>query len=151
MSLIKFATSLGIEIPKYIRKRGDVAIYDRILKDLLKIRAQQTRDIMKTCRSIMKNATKPIRAPIERTKRRKSPGAKPKKQSPDAKPKKQSPNAMPNAKPKKQSPNAKPNGGAPPPPPPPPPPPKPSAMNQRRILMTNLKKRLKNMGLAQNQ
>ena len=189
MSLTKLASSLGIEIPKYIRERGDVAVYDRILKDLLKIRAQQTRDIMKTCRSIMKNATRPIRAPRERTRRRKSPAIKQNeqtkqspaikqneqtKQSPaikQTKPNKQSPAieqneqtkqspAIKQTKPNKQSPAieqtkptkpTKPNGGARPPPPPPPPP-KLTAMNQRKMLMKNLKKRLKNMGLAaQNQ
>ena len=95
MSLTKLASSLGIEIPKYIRERGDVAVYDRILKDLLKIRAQQTRDIMKTRRSIMKNATRPIRAPRERTRRRKSLAIKQNEQT------KQSP-AIKQTKPNKQ-------------------------------------------------
>ena len=124
MSLLKLADALGIDIPKYVKKRGDVAIYARILDDMMKVKTKQAKEIIKTCKSILRDVNPPKRHRAAR--RRKSPTAA----SPPALRVKNEQGARPRA-----------------PPPPPPPPPPPGGVSKRNMLMKNLKKKLKNMGL----
>ena len=144
MSLLKLADALGIDIPKYVKKRGDVAIYARILDDMMKVKTKQAKEIIKTCKSILRDVNPPKRHRAAR--RRKSPTAAP----PPALRVKNEQGARPIPPPPavrvKNEQGARPRA----PPPPPPPPPPPGGVSKRNMLMKNLKKKLKNMGLNPN-